>query len=475
MNEKIIDYLKSKNINVIEEDIDSKLETWRAWYKGKVRSFHTYKVYNGQGSKEKQRLSLQMPSRVCKDWADLLLNEKVEITVNDKNTQKVLDRLLEQCNFYQRANNLIEAAFALGGGFFIQYWDGEKTAQKYVTQDFCYPITYDSGRLTEAAFVSNKTIAGEKYTYMETHLKDKNGHYVIDNVLLKGDDKGYKEADADIYEKYGIAPKIKTKSKTPLFQPIRPNVANKDKFDSPFGVSVFDDALDAIKSVDLNFDSFYKEMLLGKKRVYARDGVTSINFNEKGEQVKTFDPNEEVFYLLPGDVESENPIIESNMELRVSQINEAMQTSLNLISQLCGFGNAAYKWENGNVTTATQVVSENSKMFRNLKKHEIVLRQAIVNMAKGLLYFEKEYAKADVNLNAEISVNFDDSIIEDTAEIKRQAMSDYNLGLISAAEYFRQTKKLTDSQSKKYVKQMLKEIQEERAEKPTDGEDYEGA
>ena len=328
------------------------------------------------------------------------------------------------------------------------------------------PISFDSGNLKEVAFASSKKIDGKEYVYVETHLLDDNGFYVIDNILLEKKGKDVTEVSADFYEKHGIMPKWETKSPEPLFQMIRPNIANRKKFDSPYGMSVFNCAIDAFKSCDAWYDAFYVEILLGKKRIFAKDSVTNVHIDEEtGEATRAFDANDDVFYMLPGDTEDgKAPIIESNMELRVDAINQALQTQLNVISQLCGFGANAYKWDSGNVSTATQIISENSEMFRTLKKHETVLNDAIVKMAKGLLFVEKTFAKNDkIKLEASITVDFDDSIIEDTAEIKRQAYSDLNLGLISKAEYFRQVYKMDDEQSIHFVEAMAKEIAQEMA------------
>lgn len=465
MNKSVVEYLKSQNIKVIEEDIETKIDIWKEWYRGKVDRFHNYQVYSGKRKIDVERKTLNMPARVCQDWADLLLNERVDITVDDENTQKVLNRLLKQVNFYVRGNNLIELAFALGGGFFIQYWDGKKTNQKYVTQDMVYPITFDSGRLIEAAFASSKTIAGKEYIYLETHLLDQDGYYVIDNVLLTTKNEKVQEVSENFYKENDIEPKVKTNSKTPLFQSVRPNIANRDKYNSAFGTSVFSGAIDAFKGCDICYDAYVKEVLLGKKRIFVRDGVANFTFDpQTGEQIPVFDPNDEVFYSLPGDAEENKPITESNMTLRISELDQALQTQLNLISQLCGFGANGYKWDNGSVSTATQVVSENSKMFRTLKKHELVLNDAIIDMAKGLLYVEYHFGKEkNIKLDASITVDFDDSIIEDTAEIKRQALTDYNVGLISKAEYFRQVYKMEEEQSQNFVKQMAEEINTEQA------------
>lgn len=470
MDQQVIQYLKSKSLSVISnEDIATKMEVWKQWYKGCVDKFHRYTVYSGKKKLELERKTLNLPAKVCQRWADLLLNEKVEINVSDEYTQLKLNHLLKQVNFKVRANNLLETAFAMGGGFLIQYWDGEKTNQKYITQEYMYPITYDSGRLTEAAFSSKKTIDGKTYVYLETHLKDKQtGAYVVDNSLLRtndtksGDGGGLVEVDESFYEEHGILPKWETGSLTPLFQRMAPNIANRDDFNSPWGTSVYSGAVDIFASCDAIYDSFYKEFLLGKKRIFVTDGVANVNYVKNGdnvEAVEVFDPNDEVFYRVPDMDEGVPPIQPVDMALRVGDHATAIQTQLNLLSQSVGFGSDGFKWDLGGVTTATQVISQNSEMFRTMKKHEAALEDAIIDMARGLLYIEAAFAgdKA-IKLDAEITVDFDDSIIEDTAEIKRQAMLELNVGLISKAEYYRQVYKLGDLQSLEYEAKMLQEI-----------------
>ena len=63
MNKGVINFLKSKNVNVIDEDIQNKLDVWEQWYKGKVDKFHDYKVYQGK-KKLKQELLTQAIKKI---------------------------------------------------------------------------------------------------------------------------------------------------------------------------------------------------------------------------------------------------------------------------------------------------------------------------------------------------------------------------------------------------------------------------
>lgn len=451
MNTAVIEYLKSKSIHVIEEDITNELDVWKQWYKGKVDNFHEYTMYSGKKRLKLERKTLNMPARVAQKWADLLLNEKVAISIDDEYSEQKIQELLHQVNFYVRGNNLIETAFALGGGFFIQYWDGEKTNQKYITQEYMYPISYDSGRLTEVAFASTKIIDSKHYIYLETHTLDEKREYVIDNSLLysdKDNKASLKEVEQDFYEEHNILSKIETHRKEPLFQMIKPNVANKDNFNSPYGKSIFSGAVDIFKSIDLIYDSYFKEFLLGKKRIFVHDGVTNINFDKDGKQYDVFDPNDEVFYRLPEADKDGQPIIESNLTLRVAEHNTALQTQLNCLSQKVGFGNDGFKWDSSGVQTATGVISQNSEMFRAVKKHELLLYDVIVEMVKGLLFIENTFGGDEkCNYTADVTVDFDDSIIEDTAEKKRQAMLELQSGVIDIIQYYQDVYGMTEKQA----------------------------
>ena len=60
-----------------------------------------------------------------------------------------------------------------------------------------------------------------------------------------------------------------------------------------------------------------------------------------------------------------------------------------------------------------------------------------------------------------VTINPDDSIIEDTDKIRQQATSEYNNGLISKAEYFRRVYKMSEEEAIEFANKMNQEIQEQ--------------
>jgi A118 family predicted phage portal protein len=102
-----------------------------------------------------------------------------------------------------------------------------------------------------------------------------------------------------------------------------------------------------------------------------------------------------------------------DMTLRTAEFNAGIQDMLNVLSSKCGFGENHYKYDNGNVSTATQVVSENSSLFRTIKKHELIVETALIDLCRIILRMGNKYMGMNLDEDVEISIDFDDSIIED--------------------------------------------------------------
>ena len=115
----VIEKLKQLGYSTVDEDFYRKVSEWKSWYVGDVKGFHRYKVRNGHNTVRCKRYSLGMGKKIPEDWANLLMNEKVKITLEGKKEQDFVDRVFEENNFLVKANEMQEMAFALGTISFI--------------------------------------------------------------------------------------------------------------------------------------------------------------------------------------------------------------------------------------------------------------------------------------------------------------------------------------------------------------------
>ena len=408
--------LKEFGVSDAQASFHSKIAEWKGWYVGDVKKFTWYKVRTGKNTVKCKRNSLGMAKKLCEDWANLLMNEKVHITLEGENEQKFIDAVFEQNNFFVKSNEMQELKSALGTVAYVprvvgQQENGLAQALRidYVTAEYIAPISWSNGVVNECVFFSTKQIKGKEYVYFQIHKKDEFGDYIIENKLCEKQNEQLTDVDINSVDGFETLPeRVHTKSKQRQFVIDRLNIVNNYDYTLPMGVPVFANALDVLRGVDIAFDSYVNEFVLGKKRIMVKPSATKFI---DGEPV--FDEDELVFYVLPEDSSDESSITAIDMQLRTEEHNRGIQDQLNLLSSKCGFGENHYKFDGGSVATATQVVSENSALFRTLKKHEIILESVLVELCRIILRLGNAAMNAGLNEDVEISIDFDDSIIED--------------------------------------------------------------
>lgn len=443
----IFEKLKELGFDTVPKEFyEQSVDVWQSWYKGKVDSFHKYKCYNGHDFVKVERYSCGMAKKVCEDWANLLMNEKVHITLEGEKEQDFFDKVTKENNFVVKANETQERKAALGTAAYVfsvtdvpvdeetgaLAGTGKDIKIDYVNGKKIIPLSWDNGVIKDCAFAVEKTIKGKEYVYMQVHHIVEGGNYDIENYLYKKDNDSLSNIelhDVEGFEK--MPPTIHTGSNKRQFVIDRMNIANNTSDgDNPLGVSVFANAIDQLKAVDVVYDAYITEFILGKKRIMVKPSVTQ---NLDGEPA--FDSNDVVFYVLPEDAKDESLIHEINMSLRTSEFNTGMQDALNVLSAKCGFGENHYRFNQGSISTATQVISENSTLFRTIKKHEIILEQVLIEIARIILRLGNTYLNAGLNEDVEISVDFDDSIIEDKATEFQRDMTMLSAGILNLYEF----------------------------------------
>ena len=377
------------------------------------------------------RYSAAMAKQVCEDWADLLLNEKVDIAIEGSAESEFVHTVLNDNNFAIRSNEMQEEKGKSGTVAYIPHIvgavvdaNGNPTGEAdgividYIPGDQIFPISWINGRIKEAAFAQTTKMLNRQYLYLQIHTIDKATKlYDISNKLYDiTSGVSVAEVPLSTIPDYAALPEvIHTFSAKPQFVIDKFNIKNNVPGGGPLGISVFANAIDQLKSVDIAYDSYVNEFVLGKKRIIVKLQTLK---NLDGEPV--FDTSDLVYYALPEDGEQDTLIKEVDMNIRADAHSRGIQDLLNILSQKCGLGNNYYKFDGGTAKTAKEVISSNSKLFRTLKKHEIVLDGVLKELCGIILHLGNFWMNQGLNEEAKIEVHFDDSIIEDTqAEFER--------------------------------------------------------
>lgn len=445
----IITFLSKKGYDTVSSDHYRMVQVWESWYRNKVRGFHRYRINNGSNTVKCDRLSAGMAKMVSEDLADDLLNEKVKITISDPETNRYVEAVLAANNWAVQSNAYQERKGYTGTVAYVPYLDGVGVDEdgsviagtgsirlNYFEASNIYPLSWLNGVVEECAFVSIHTVQGKKYAHIQLHVREgEAGEYMICNNVVECTAGAGRELSPAEWRQLrpfqAMSEKAYTGSAQRQFVIDRLNIVNNIDPDSPMGVAVFANAIDQLRGIDIAYDSYVNEFVLGKKRIFVAPEMLSVS--DSGAPV--FDPNDVTFYQLPEDSMKEGEAIrEVNMEIRAAAHSQAINDFLNILSVKCGFGTQHYRFENGNIQTATQIISENSDLYKTIVKHEIILDNVLKELVRIIVRLGNILG-AGLNEEAEVIIDFGDSIIEDTATERKEDRLDVSMGVMRLEEY----------------------------------------
>ena len=453
--------LSKKGVNLTVGTIYDFMAIWKSWYRGNVNDFHYYNEIIGGKSVQCERLTMNMAKKICEDMSKLCWTEKTRIELSNKKATEKLWEVLDSKENSLTVNLpiFLEKMFALGNGVTVEYKDENgKTIIDYIDGDVIIPYkftnSYISGMITISRFAEKKGKNKIYYTHITYHefLGDK---YIKLNELYKSTIETALGKQIDFNSTF---PNIKESdviiTNNPHFQIWKPNLANNFDTSSPMGISIFANSVDRLKSLDVKYDSFYNEFVLGKKRILvdqsAMKGKMEVN-PDTGDShfVQYFDKNDRVYVGINADMK--DPVKEIDMKLRYQEHIDSINADLMWLAGNIGLDEGYYKFDGTGVKTATEVISENSKTFRTREHYLAIINDCVYDLVKAVCELE------GIKTN-KISVIADDSIIEDKNVQAVRAQAEVNQGLMSKKKYLMDIKGMNEQEAE----EELARIQEEK-------------
>ena len=432
------------------------------WYKGKVPTYHTIKRYNGASNVSIEKARLHMGKRVSEDIASLTCNENMIINVESPAEKEFLlgndemPGVLGQNDFWANINKSMELTAAMGtAGMEVLVENLLMVEDKLVVSPnskikiarydalHILPLSWDNnGKILEVAFLDEYKIKDDTYLELRLHIKDEKGQYVIINKKCKVNEiQANNTSNNFIYlDNSSVLGEFNTGSNIPWFTCIRMPQINSYDINSPMGASAFGDAIDELKAVDDAFNTLCGEFRFSSKKMYYNKNL--LERDKEGNVIVPDDEFSKQLYYFTGDgtpaSDSDGkPIEEFNPTIRTKELAEGIELVLDILSFKCGLGHGYYKFStSGGVTkTATEVISQNSDLYRNICKMQLGIEKNIYEIVTALLYVSNYIFGTSYNLNCKMSVTFDASLIEDKTAERERALKEVQLGLLSPDEY----------------------------------------
>ena len=155
-----------------------------------------------------------------------------------------------------------------------------------------------------------------------------------------------------------IAPIIDTGSPVPWFALIRPNITCNIRENNGLGMSIYANAVDSLKAVDIAYNNFVKDFILGGKKVFYNKQM--LQTNSEGKTITPDDVVQQLFQQVGDgmDFDAKQMVQEFNPSLRVQENKDGVQAQLDYLSFKCGMGTKRYQFQASGVKTATEYNGE---------------------------------------------------------------------------------------------------------------------
>lgn len=470
---------------------------WKYIYRGYYKPWHRIDSPTIKDPRNKRDLErMDAAKAACAELAGLIWSEQCEVHVSqgDGEEQPLDDfvhDILAKNGFWTKMQEHIEQALALGGGAIKVWYEEQRDTNGNVIPGsgeiklgFCMadqfvPTAWDNARVTEGVFISRQAKGGYYYTRLEWHKWDGLTYWVT-NELYRSEKKDAQDPQATepqdilgfryplntIYPLLSEATPLEGLSGS-LFAYYRTAQANNLDDNSPLGVSIYANAMSTLKALDICYDSFIREFVIGKKRIIVpAQCINTVIDPTTNEMRRYFDATSEVYEALSTDNPDALKISDNTVELRVEEHISAINAFLSILCLQLGFSAGTFTFDRAQgLKTATEVISENSKTYKTIKGHQLQVKMAISQIVDAIIQvaslYDVQWKGKSIRVLAakpwESKVVFDDSILQDRQTNVNEGILLCGNGLMSKKRFLVETLGMTEDEALRELEEIKNE------------------
>lgn len=484
----IANVVSKQGQNVVAGTQYDLIQVWKSWYRGDVNNFHRYKEVGVDGiTREREKLTFGMPKRIAEEWSSLIWNERVTITTNNEAINKQLKIVFDNNALDVEMGNLLEKEFGFAGsGATVEYLIDGETVIDYITGDLML-VTQGKGTQAKGLVTINEIEENDKYiTHLTMHtLIDK--QYVVEHQAFISEkqselgsysrsalnsiftQEALEQMETEVKDEetgkvIGIRYLVIHDTTIPFFQVSRPNVVNNYDTSSKMGIPVIANSIDSYKALDNAYTSLDYEAVWNK----------TINvFHERASQQRTKTQPETGQTTYVNYIDKHNPsFISSPMNENEEWVKRlqgvfngepyinAINRNINWCGFKAGLGTKYWGFDGSAVyVNEKNIISDNSDIWKNKVKHEVIFRKALIGMTEAVIFLEQSQnrmPKVDIK-SLDITVTFDDSIIQDDETLKQNSLILVEKGAKPMWKHLVEWENMTEDEAKQSVLEAIEE------------------
>ena len=405
-----------------DTSMDDDQKAWWSWFSCD-NEYYSELAYDAPGGADVcKRLSLRPARMVADEIPSLVMTSETTISSEDRGLNGWLSERM--AGFVEGSADFISLAFALGAGCWAVSMDGGRAS--IVQYSAWQTIPVRGG----VALVARTTVGGRRLDQIQVHAPDpKTGTFHISTRLFETESGAHREVWLD-----EVAPDLDTRQKLPTYAIVRPSRANTHDLYTPLGVSIYEDAVDAVRMVDEAFNQLFWQVRVSLPRVF---------FDEQGvrRDPKTGAPDwagsvDQVVFRPLQTGSGSAPVSVYNPDTHVTDMVEALNCALSTLGLKCGFGQQYWSFDLASgLKTATEVVSANSTLMRTIRRNEKLLGAAIDDVARAAYSCELALSGGAGGDVPHVRVDWDDSVMTDDKADRDMMKDDISRGLCPRWRY----------------------------------------
>lgn len=425
-----------------------------AWYANEViDDFHKRRTLNDV---EYTLNRMNLAKRCCADDASLC--EIISVAPEKESASKeFIENFLEDNRFDTMYRKQLEKTAATGtagayislrGASFLQGEDGVIRPEKgklhlnYIDAENIIPLTVENDQILECAFSSTNRKKGKDLTTLVIFSFNENGAYSVETCMF--DDRGNL-----IPEKTEVVQLGEVKP----FAIMQVAEVNNLKWMSGYGLPKIYNSIPVFKAADLCYNVLFSDLSKAEKVVLINELLSEIK-DENGRATLT-PQQKEIFVMLGERLPEENSLIqEYNPKIRIDEITKSFELVLSLISLSFGYGTRKYTLENGQIKTATEYIGEKQDCMQELNKQRRNAEDYISDIIHAAMWFSNTFNGTSYNTEEPLSIEFDDSYIEDRqAKLESMRADALSFGDIPILKvwYLMEKYNIPEEEARKYI------------------------